>query len=133
MLGSSWCSVDDTDEVPAAIEVVASSDNSRVTLTGIDGAVNVNAVNGPVDVSDVAGDLPLENDNGRIPAGGIDADTVVASTDNGSVSLTFARAPRSVEATSDNGSVEVVLPPGDESYRVDITTDNGDVTARYGT
>ena len=47
------------------------------------------------------------------------APSVEASTENGSVDLGFTVAPDTVLATSDNGSVEVRLPEVDGDYRVD--------------
>ncbi len=50
---------------------------------------------------------------------------MTADSDNGSVSLEFTEAPTTVMATTDNGSVEVVVPNDGAAYRVDVQSDNG--------
>ena len=46
----------------------------------------------------------------------------------GSVRVASEVAPRSVIATSDNGSVEVLVPRTGDSYAVDVSSDNGSTT-----
>jgi DUF4097 and DUF4098 domain-containing protein YvlB len=104
---------------------------------------------------DLSGRLTIGSNNGSITGSGLTADTVTAETDNGSITLEFVEPPATVDARSDNGGVEVVLPDTEDFYDLDITTDhgevsrdirhdptstrritietnNGDVTARYG-
>ncbi len=66
-----------------------------------------------------------ETDNGRLTGTALRSETVRADTDNGRVELEFAVAPMTVEASSNNGSVEVVVPDDGETYRVTMDTDNG--------
>jgi hypothetical protein len=110
VLGSEWCAVDYAIEVPADLDV------------------RVDADNGSVEVADVAGDVTLTSDNGRVTGTGLRSDAVTADSDNGSVTMELLEPPASVEARSDNGSVDVVLPRTAESYKLSIGTDNGDVS-----
>ena len=55
LIGSDWCSVRYTIEVPADIEVRADTDNGRLRVSGVDGAVDLDADNGSVEVADVGG------------------------------------------------------------------------------
>ena len=110
LIGSEWCSVRYTIEVPADIEVRADTDNGRLRVSGVDGPVHLDTDNGSVEVADVTGNLTIGSNNGSITASRLTSDTVVAETDNGSLTIELLETPTSVEARSDNGSVEVVLP-----------------------
>jgi hypothetical protein len=154
-IGSDWCNVKYTIETPADVEVRADSDSGRLTVRQVDGPIDLHADNGSIDVADVPGPLTLGADNGSITGRQLASDTVTAETDNGSITLDFVAPPTTVDARSDNGRVEVVLPDTEDFYSLDITTDhgevsrdirtdptssrqitirsdNGDVTARYG-
>ena len=89
--------------------------------------VRVVTDNGRVDVSQIDGDVDLSTDNGAIAASDLGSDTVVTSTDNGRIRLTFEQVPTSVETTTDNGAIVVALPQTDDGYAVDASTDNGHV------
>jgi hypothetical protein len=127
LIGSDWCSVRYTIEVPSDIEVRADTDNGRLTVRGIAGAVDLSADNGAVEVADLSGNLTINGDNTSVTATQLTSDRVIAETDNGSLTIELLEPPTSVEARSDNGSIEVVLPETEDAYRLDITTDNGDV------
>jgi Putative adhesin len=128
VFGGDWCRVSYTIEAPADLDVRVDTDNGRIEVLGLDGLVDLDADNGGVEVVDVTGDLTIAGDNGSITASELASGTVVAETDNGSLTLEFVEPPSSVEARSDNGSVEVVVPDSEVAYRLDVTTDNGDVS-----
>ncbi len=128
LIGSEWCEVDYTIEVPAELPVRADADNGGIDVRGMDGRVDLSTDNGSVEVSDVGGDLTIEGDNGSIRADALTTDTVLAETDNGSIVLELLEPPTNVEARSNNGSVEVVLPRTEDFYNLAITTDNGDIS-----
>jgi Putative adhesin len=113
--GGVWCSTDYTLEVP----------------TGT--AVRVRADNGQVRVSGATGDVDAASDNGSVVIDDARAESVSARSDNGRVELRFSSAPMSVTALSDNGSVEIILPDTAVDYRVDASSDNGDVDAAVRT
>lgn len=104
---SMWCSVDVIVAAPSDVAVVARSDDGSVVVVGVQGS------------------LELDSDNGSVRADGVTSADVVATTDNGSVSLVFDRAPTRVLADSDNGSVEIVVPDDGEAYAVRVATGNG--------
>jgi len=111
------CSVGFVVEVPASFDVDLSTDNGRVEVYGL------------------TGDVRIDSDNGAIRADGLGPSTVDAHTDNGRVQLSFDDVPDSAVATTDNGSIDIQLPPSDTDgagdstggYDVDATTDNGGV------
>jgi hypothetical protein len=128
LIGSDWCSVRYTIEVPSDIEVRADTDNGLLRVSGVDGRVSLSADNGTVEVADIAGNLTIESDNGSIEASRLTSDTVTAETDNGSLMIELLEPPTSIEARSNNGTVEVVLPDTEDAYALEISTDNGDVS-----
>jgi len=128
VLGSNWCSVNYTIEVPREMTVVASSDTSRVEVRGIDGEVTAQTDNGAIVVDDVTGRLVASTDNGSVAATDIVATEAVVETDNGSISLEFSVAPSSVRADNSNGDVDVMVPQDGGDYLVDAVTGNGQVT-----
>ncbi len=93
--------------VPADLDVDVTTDNGRIVIDGVDG------------------ELSVETDNGAIDATALTSDAVVADTDNGRIQIGFAAAPESVRATTDNGAIDIVVPPTGERYDVDARSDNG--------
>jgi hypothetical protein len=123
--GSSWCSVSSTIEMPSDLGLSIHADGG-VEVSDVHGGVSAHADGGSVTATRISGTLDLSSDQGRVEASGIDADHVVATSDQGRVDLTFTNSPRSVEARSDQGSVTVVLPeePG-VVYATTLETDQG--------
>jgi hypothetical protein len=126
--GSDWCWVNYRIRAPRELELVLDSDNSSIRVAGMTGAVSAHADNGSVELSDLAGPIDVSADNGRVEASRLTSSTVTADTDNGRITLEFAAPPTMVEASADNGSVEVVVPDDGTSYRLDIETDHGGQT-----
>lgn len=124
-VGSDWCRVSYTISVPRSLDVVVDADDGSVEVTGTAGAVDLDTDNGSVEVSGLTGEFRASNDNGRIEASGLRSPIVEADTDNGRVSLQFVAAPTRVVASTDNGSVEVVVPDDGEHYDLDMETGNG--------
>jgi DUF4097 and DUF4098 domain-containing protein YvlB len=153
---SQWCDADYRLEVPSDLAVRVHVDDGRITVRDIDGPVDADGDNGTVELTRLSGDVVASTENGSVVATGLRSEVVDADGDNGSVRLSFAEPPRDVEATTDNGSVEVVVPDDDTTYLVDIDsrhgstdigvrtdpdsdrlvrgrTQNGNVTVRYPT
>jgi len=112
---SQWCGVDYTIGVPRDVVVAATSSDSSIVVTGIDGDVQLHASDGGV----TAGDLRSPN--------------VTASSGDGHVQLTFAAPPRQVRATSSDGGVTVVVPDTPDSYRVTASSSDGGTDVRVRT
>jgi hypothetical protein len=133
LIGGTWCDVDFTVEVPSDVEVRVDADHGRVRVTQIDGPLDLDTDNGSIEVADVGGRVTVRTDNGSIDASGLRVDTVTAAADNGSILLEFVEPPQTVEARSDNGNVEVVLPDTEDFYNLDMSTDNGEETREIRT
>ena len=105
-------------------DVTVSSDSGGVEATGIRGDVELHTDSGSVTATDVDGDLDLRTDSGSIRAYGARASRVTLRTDSGSQRVALTTVPDEVTATSDSGSV-TVLVPGDASYAVTTSSDSG--------
>jgi hypothetical protein len=123
--GSDWCRVRYEIRAPRSLALTIDADNGSVDLSGFEGPVDVDSDNGSIEVDSLSGPARLSTDNGRIEGRDLRTPTVTADSDNGRVTLMFAAAPTTVVATSDNGSVEVVVPDDGEAYNLELSTDNG--------
>jgi hypothetical protein len=94
-----------------------------------DADVVVQGDSGDITAERLAGHVDLRTDTGNVGGQELNPITARATTDAGDVDLAFSTQPVSVEANSDSGDVTVVVPAGGE-YRVDATTDAGDVVVR---
>lgn len=128
-----WCSTDYQLVVPTALAVTADSNNGRVTLRDLTGSIDVDSDHGRLELIRLTGAVEATSDNGRIEGSGLRSSRVTATTDNGSVRLTFAAAPRTVVARTSNGSVDVVVPDDTTAYRVETDTDQGSIDAAVRT
>jgi hypothetical protein len=91
-----------------------------------DADVIVRGDSGDISAERLAGHLQLTTDSGDVNGRDLNAITARATTNAGNVDLDFTTQPVSVSANSDSGDVLVTVPVGGE-YRVDATTDAGDV------
>ena len=92
-----------------------------------DADVVVQGDSGDITAERLAGHLQLTTNSGDVNGNDLTPISVRANTDAGDVNLDFTTQPVSVSANSDSGDVDVAVPKGGE-YRVDATTDAGDVT-----
>jgi hypothetical protein len=120
-----WCRVSYTVEVPATTTVTVHADAGGVTVTGIDGDLDLSSSAGSVTVTDASGAVRAHSSAGSVTADHLRAADVDASSSAGRVSLSFAVPPSSVVAHSSAGSVEVVVPDDETAYRVDASSSAG--------
>lgn len=125
--GVNWgtCSTSVRVAVPPGAALNLTSSNADISVTGVQGALDLHSDDGDVDVASVSGPLHLSSDNGDVTGTGLSSSQVQASSNDGTVGLTFTGVPRTVTASSDNGDVNVGLPQGPTTYLVGATTDNG--------
>jgi hypothetical protein len=91
-----------------------------------DADVVVQGDSGDISAERLAGHLRLTTDSGDVSGRDLNPISVRATTDAGNVDLDFTTDPVAISANSDSGDVDVTVPAGGE-YRVDATTDAGDV------
>jgi DUF4097 and DUF4098 domain-containing protein YvlB len=75
----------------------------------------------------------MASNNGSITASRLTSDSVAAQADNGSLTIELLEPPTTVEARSNNGTIEVILPETDDAYALDISTANGDESREINT
>jgi Putative adhesin len=124
VIGNNECSVDYQVQVPRATPVRVVDGSGNVTLHGLTGALNLQANSGDVTGGDLTGAVQVTVDSGSITLNGLTGTGVAAQANSGDITLAFTRAPGSVTAGVDSGSVRIALP-GDQRYAVDARVDSG--------
>lgn len=136
------CSVDYDITVPTGLAVRAESSGGSITVRGVSGDIDARSSGGSITVADASGAVRARSSGGSVTVasatGDVDLDTsggsvtgtglrgdARAESSGGSVRLTFDAPPRSVQASSSGGRVEVRLPRVDGGYRVDATSSGG--------
>ncbi|MEU0132525.1 DUF4097 family beta strand repeat-containing protein [Streptomyces sp. NPDC006296] len=115
-------------KVPRGLALTVRGDNGRISAAGFATPLTISSDNGRVTVRDVSAPLDLSSDNGSIEAERISGRSVIARSVNGEVELALSEVPDLVDTTSDNGSISIALPGGQETYAVSAGTDNGRVS-----
>jgi DUF4097 and DUF4098 domain-containing protein YvlB len=113
-------------EVPAAADVQASTGAGAVSVHGTTGEVDVQTAAGTVTLANLSGRVRATTEAGQVRGTGLGPGEVDASSSAGTVSLAFDAPPDRVEARTDAGSVELLVP--DQRYAVDASSYAG--TAR---
>jgi hypothetical protein len=123
----SRCSIDLTVQLPRALPVTVAGENGRIGASGLTGRVDLSTTNGTIEADGTVGRADLRTTNGDIRLTASVSSAVQADTTNGSVELTFADAPDTVDAGSTNGSISVRVPVSGVTYLVTAQTTNGSV------
>ncbi|TQM14067.1 DUF4097 family beta strand repeat-containing protein [Pseudonocardia kunmingensis] len=119
------CDVQYVVEVPPAFEVRVEGVAGDVTASRLTGSVTIDRRVGDIAVFDMAGPVDLGTSTGEITAEGLRSEVVRAVSDTGDVRLELLAAPRSLDARSETGEIDLAVP-GDVGYRVDARTRSGD-------
>lgn len=128
LITNTWCSVGYTVEVPRAVALDLRVDGG-IRAADIDGPIHVSTDQGRITLERVHGPVDLSTDQGSITVTGLAGGRARAHSDQGSVHLSFRDSPRTVDAQTDQGSIEIVLPKetGVE-FATDTHTDQGSVS-----
>jgi hypothetical protein len=127
VIENQWCRADLRIVVPRDLEVDVRSQDDAVAVRGLTGRVDAESSNGTVEGEALSGATRLHSSNGSVRASRLRTESLQADSSNGSVRVEFATPPISAIATSDNGSVDVAIPRGEEAYAVDIDSGNGSI------
>jgi hypothetical protein len=90
----------------------------------------IKLINGSLDIQGVTGEVRASCINGRLSARGLHG-PVALSNINGSMEAEFSRLKDSIELSSVNGSVELVLP-SDSQARLEASTVHGGIHNDFG-
>lgn len=127
------CSVGFRIVVPKSLDVNVRTDNGRIELASVAGGVDVATDNGRIVGNAIdASRVRARTDNGRVELAFTAAPQVVeVRTDNGRIELELPDADSGydIDATTDNGDVDVEVRNDPASPRtVTASSDNGSVT-----
>jgi DUF4097 and DUF4098 domain-containing protein YvlB len=90
----------------------------------------VELVNGPLEIHGVSGEVHASSVNGSLIADGLQGRSEI-STVNGRTDVRFDKVLDSIDISSVNGSVELVIP-SDTKARVDLSTVSGGIENNFG-
>jgi hypothetical protein len=90
-------------------------------------AADIETDNGAIVVDGMSGPIDIETDNGAVTGDDLESADVSVRTNNGRIRLVFDDAPSTVEARTDNGAIDVLVPDDGTLYDVDADSDNGSV------
>ncbi|UDY38026.1 DUF4097 family beta strand repeat-containing protein [Dermatobacter hominis] len=126
------CAVDLVVRAPSSLAVEVEGRDGDVAVRDVRSSVAISTVDGDVVATGIGGSLAVDVTDGDVLASGL-ADRAEVSTRNGAVGLSFATAPAAVSVDTGDGEVDVVVPDGPETYRVDATSGDGTVDTRVRT
>ncbi len=107
-------------QIPRDVDVEVTTQSGSINVSGMSNTVKLVAETGSVRVDAPSGKLvTLRSKTGSVTAVNIRSEQVVATSTRGAVSLTFRAPPSLVVGRSETGNVGVVLPDGDERYRIE--------------
>jgi DUF4097 and DUF4098 domain-containing protein YvlB len=122
------CDTEYVVTVPKDLKVTVDSSSGDLKVSGLNGAV-LKSNSGKIEAHQMSGELRMNSSSGDLEADGLSAATVTSETSSGSAELIFDEAPTSVDVQSSSGDVTVLLPVGDETYKLDVDTSSGDKSA----
>ena len=107
-------------QVPREVDVEAITQSGAINVSGMSNTVKLVSDSGSVRVDAPSGKLvTLRSKTGSVSAQNVRSEQVVATSVRGAVSLTFRAPPSLVVGRSETGNVGVVLPDGEETYRIE--------------
>lgn len=133
ILGSEWCRVHYTIEVPADLHVDVRA-MARVEVSDLSGGLSARSSTARVEIARVGGDVTLQANQSRVEATDLTADSVRANAAQGRVSLAFVDPPEEIVARANQGRVEILLPDVEGVYyAIDPEARNGSVSENVAT
>jgi hypothetical protein len=106
-------------QVPRNLLVEVRTVAGSIIASGLSGTVKLTSVSGSVRAIGPSGALvTLRSHDGSVTAQNVSSAQVVATSDTSFVNLTFRTPPALVVGRSQTGRVGVVLPDGDQAYKV---------------
>lgn len=112
--------------VPYESNLVARTDDSRITVAGITGTIEVAADDGRIQGERLRGAVSARTDDGAVRLLDVDGDVAVHADDG---SITVSGVLTGLEASTDDGRIAIEAAPGSAMSRNwDVDADDGRVT-----
>lgn len=113
--------------VPGGTALTVDSGSGDIAARDV-GPANLHTSSGDILIDGSSGDVTLDTGSGDVMARRLSGDRAHAETASGDVDLRFVGPP--LEATADTGSgdVRILVPPGVETYRLELDTGSGEVS-----
>ena len=108
-LGSNWRGARLIASVPHESNLVARTDDGRITVTDVSGTIEVSTDDGRIQGRGLSGSVRARTDDGSVRIEEVDGD-VAAHTDDGSIHVAGVLA--GLEASTDDGRIVVGAAPG---------------------
>ncbi|MGN9759231.1 DUF4097 family beta strand repeat-containing protein [Streptomyces sp. SD31] len=118
------CSLNLEITLPAALAAEVSSDQGQITASDLTGRLALTTDAGAIDLTNPRGPLALHTGSGQIAVTDAKPSAFEARTGQGEVRATFATAPTTVDVTTDQGNVDLALPPH-AGYYIQAQSKNG--------
>ncbi|GAA2743620.1 hypothetical protein GCM10010440_23810 [Kitasatospora cinereorecta] len=112
-------------EVPADMAVHATNGSGRTEIQRLTGDIEARTGSGQLDLQGLSGTIWAKAGSGQIIGSELTAERTTVFSNSGSLTLGYARAPRSVTARLASGPLIIHLPDDRTTYRVDLTTAGG--------
>jgi hypothetical protein len=113
-------------EVPRDVGLEVTTKTGDITVSGMAGQVRLTSASGAVTAKALSGQTAqLLSDEGKVTGTDIRSTHVVATSISGDISVMFRTPPKLVRGLSTTGSVAVILPDGDEAYRITAVAGDG--------
>jgi Putative adhesin len=116
-------------QVPRGVALDVQTQAGSITVSGLSGTMKLVSVSGSVRAIAPSGKLvSLRSTTGSVTAQSVSGDQVVATSTTGAVTVTFREPPSLVVGRSETGPVGVVLPDGNDGYRISAKSVDGSKT-----
>lgn len=110
--------------LPPGLDVTAHSDNGTIQADQLTGALRLSTINGDINVTNSSGALSVQTRNSGIDIDNSRSRRLTATSENGGITATFRAPPDFVNASSENGTVDLTVP-AQQPYSVAGHTTNG--------
>lgn len=116
--------------LPPGVSVVVHSGSGTVSASGLPGTLVIDGGGGAVQLSDLSGPLQIGTGSGDVTAWDIRSPIVRATTNQGSVDIGFAAAPRLVDVSCGSGNATARVPTAGHRYQVLVSSGTGAARSR---
>ena len=116
-------------QIPRDLTVEVETRGGSITVNGLRGTIKLVSVSGSVTALSPSGKLvTLRSTSGTVKAQSVSSDQVVATSTAGGVTVTFQTPPSLMIGRSQSGRVGIVVPTGDDHYRISAKSQDGSKT-----